>query len=125
MPMMFMQTTKGALPKCSIKEKGKEMTKLAQGLNKYEYTYTYIQIDRHCLYVPCVADLIFIAFSVKLLFNIREKDLVDEMEGAGRRRVADPSRGCLKREEERGREEGRYFRLKALYSHIDSQRKAT
>lgn len=56
------------------------MTKLAQGMNKYEYTYTYRHKDRHCLYVPCIADLFFIAFSVRLLFNIREKGLVDEME---------------------------------------------
>ena len=94
MPMMFMQTSK-VLYQGKGKGKGDDETRSGD---------EQVRIHIHCLYVFCIADLIFIAFSVRLLFTIREKDLVDEMEGAGRRRVADPSRGCLKREEERERE---------------------
>ncbi len=117
-PMMFMQTTKGALPKCSIREKGMKMTKLAQGMNKYEYTYTYIQIDRQTLSLrPLYCWSYLNCFQCETSVHHKRVGFGGRDGGAGRRRVADPSRGCLKREEEPGRERERFQIESTLFSY--------
>jgi len=71
-PMLFLQTTKGALSNCSIKEKGQKMMKLAHGLNRYVYTET--------LSISAAVNGTVSALRVRLLFIIREKELVDELD---------------------------------------------